>query len=136
MTPKTLVVLGPVSLVLTTWVVTGCKKDEPPPPLPSAAPIATAPPAPLQLRPEDAGVKAPPHDAGKKVGKGGPGGGGLGPCCKALEQNAASAPPPNNGYMLQAAQMCKALNAQGAPKTAVNSLLGLLRGAGLPAACK
>lgn len=136
MTSKTLIILSPLSLAMTTWLATGCKKDEPPPPLPSAAPVATAP-APLQLKPEDAGVKALPVDAGKKkvAGKGG-GGGGLGPCCAALQQNAASAPPPTNGYMLQAAAMCQTLNAQGAGKAAVGSLLGLMRGAGLPAACK
>ncbi len=137
MTSKTLALLVPASVLLATWMVTGCKKDEPPPPLPSAAPVATAPPAPLQLKPEDAGVAAPtPVDAGKKVAKGGGGGGGLGPCCAALQQNAASAPPPNNGYMLQAAAMCQALNKQGAGRAAIGSILGLLRGAGLPAACK
>jgi hypothetical protein len=136
MTHQTLIRLSSASLVLTSWLVTGCKKDEPPPPLPSAAPVATAP-APLQLKPEDAGVKALPVDAGKKkTGGHGSGGGGLGPCCAALQQNAASAPPPTNGYMLQAAAMCQSLNAQGAGKQAVGSLLGLMRGAGLPAACK
>jgi len=136
MKQKTLVSVSAVPLALATLVVTGCKKDEPPPPLPSAAPVATAP-APLQLRPEDAGVTPPlPVDAGKKVAGHGTGGGGLGPCCAALQQNAASAPPPNNGYMLQAAAMCEALNKQGAGRQAIGSLLGLLRGAGLPAACK
>ena len=97
----------------------------------------TAAPAPLQLKPEDAGVR-PPVDSGvkKKVGHGG-GGGGLGPCCKALQQNAVSAPPPTNGYMLQAAALCSALAAQGKDKAAIGGmLLGALKGAGMPAACK
>src|SRR6185295_16087296 len=131
MTLKTSLGLSAVSIVVTTLMVTGCKKDEPPPPLPSAAPVATAP-APLQLKPEDAGVKAPPPDAGKKkTGKGG-GGGGLGPCCAALQQNAASAPPPTNGYMLQAASICQAMNAQGAGKQAMGAIITALRGAGMP----
>jgi hypothetical protein len=133
----TLGLLAPVSFLMATGVVTGCKKEEPPPPLPSAQPV-TAAPAPLQLKPEDAGVKPPPTDSGvKKVAHGGGhGGGGLGPCCAALQQNAASAPPPTNGYMLQAAAMCQALNAQGMGKAAVGQLLGLMRGAGMPPACK
>lgn len=132
----TLGLLAPVSLFMATGMVAGCKKEEPPPPLPSAQPV-TAAPAPLQLKPEDAGVKAPQADSGvKKVAHGGGHGGGLGPCCAALQQNAMSAPPPNNGYMLQAAAMCQALNAQGQGKAAVGQLLGLLRGAGMPAACK
>jgi hypothetical protein len=134
MTLTTRLGLSAASLVLSTLAVTGCKKDDPPPPLPSAAPVATAP-APLQLRAEDAGVKAP-VDAGKKKTGGPGGGGGLGPCCKALEQNAASAPPPNNGYMLQAAATCRALNAQGAPRASMMNALAMLKAYGIPAACK
>jgi hypothetical protein len=120
------------SLVLATFAVTGCKKDEPPPPLPSAAPVATAP-APLQLKPEDAGVKAP-VDAGKKKVGGGGGGGGITACCKALMQNAQSAPEPTKTYMLQAGAMCTAT--QGAGRAALGPVLAALRGAGVPAACK
>ena len=121
-----------VSLVLSTLAVTGCKKDEPPPPLPSAAPVATAP-APLQLKPEDAGVKAAPVDAGKKK-VGGGGGGGIAACCKALMQNAQSAPEPTKTYMLQAGALCQA--SQGAGRAALGPVLAALRGAGVPAACK
>jgi len=133
---NTLRLVAPLSLAVTTVLVTSCKKEEPPPPLPSAAPVAAAP-APLQLKPEDAGVKLP-ADAGakKKVAHGGGGGGGLGPCCAALQQNAASAPPPTNGYMLQAAAACQAMNAQGMGRAAVGQLMGMLRGAGMPPACK
>jgi len=132
---NTLGLIAKVSVVLASTVVAGCKKDEPPPPLPTAQPVVAAP-APLQLKPEDAGVKLPPVDSGvkKKVGHGG--GGGLGPCCSALMQNAASAPPPTNGYMMQAAAACQALNANGAGRAAIGQLLSMLHGAGMPAACK
>ncbi len=132
MTLMTRLGFSAVSLVLSTLAVTGCKKDEPPPPLPSAAPVATAP-APLQLKPEDAGVKAPPVDAGKKK-TGGAGGGGIAACCKALMQNAQSAPEPTKTYMLQAGAMCTAT--QGAGRAALGPVLAALRGAGVPAACK
>jgi hypothetical protein len=126
-----------LSVVAASSVAMGCKKEEPPPPLPSAQPV-TAAPAPLQLKPEDAGVKMP-VDSGikKKVVGHGSGGGGLGPCCAALQQNAASAPAPTNGYMLQAAALCSALAAQGKDKAAVGGmLLGALKGAGMPAQCR
>lgn len=132
-------ILGHVaaSLLVSTWVV-GCKKDEPPPPLPTAQPVATNP-APLQLKPEDAGVKMPPPDAGakKKVMHGGGSSGGLSACCSALQQNSASAPEPTKTYMMQAAQLCKAVAAQGGNKSAFGGMLmNALRGAGVPVACK
>jgi hypothetical protein len=131
MTLTTRLGFSAASLVLSMLAVTGCKKDEPPPPLPSAAPVATAP-APLQLKPEDAGVVAP-VDAGKKK-TGGAGGGGIAACCKALMQNAQSAPEPTKTYMLQAGAMCQAT--QGAGRAALGPVLAALRGAGVPAACK
>jgi hypothetical protein len=125
-------------LCLAMAAATGCKKEEPPPPLPAPQAV-TAAPAPLQLRPEDAGIKLPSADAGgKKVvhgGGGGGGGGGLGPCCQALIQNSASQPEPQKTYMLQAGQMCKVFLAQGMGKQVVGQLMGLLRGASMPAAC-
>jgi len=127
--------LAPLSLAAASLAV-GCKKEEPPPPLPSAQPVA-ATAAPLQLKPEDAGV-AKPAEAGapKKVGHGG-GGGGLSACCAALSQNSTMAPEPTKTYMVQAAAMCQALAAQGKDKAAVGGmLLGALRGAGMPAACR
>ena len=114
----------------------GCKKDEPPPPLPSAAPAAApTPTAPLVLEPEDAGVVDAAEDAGKKVGGGT--GSSLKACCAALAQNAKSAPPPNNQYMEAAALACNAAvgagQSQGAAMAAINAAL---RGAGLPSGCR
>jgi len=127
--------LALVSLVAASALAVGCKKDDPPPPLPTAAPV-TASAAPLELKPEDAGV-APPVDAGKKKVTGG-GGGGLTACCSALAQNANSAPTPEmKAQMQQAAAMCSAFAAQGKDRSSVGGiLLGVLRGAGLPASCK
>jgi len=128
--------IAPALLLLATGAVTGCKKEEPPPPLPSAAPVATAPPAPLQLKPIDAGAPPAPSASAKPVGHGS-GGGGLGPCCAALAQNAASAPEPTKSYMVQAAAMCSSFAAQGRDKAALAGILmGILRGAGMPTACK
>lgn len=124
----------------------GCKKDEPPPPLPSAAPAPT-PAAPVQLAPEDAGpdvydagsvedAAADAADSGKKL-TGSASASGLKRCCAALQQNAASAPPPTNVYMLQAAAVCNAAVAAGKDKNSVlGALSGALRGAGLPASCR
>ena len=133
------IVIG-VLVPLAAFSAPGCKKDEPPPPLPSAAPAPT-PAAPVVLAPEDAGpdvVDAGEDvvDAAVKRGTGG-GGGGLARCCAALQQNAASAPPPTNTYMLQAAAVCNAAVAAGKDKNSVvGALSGALRGAGLPAACR
>ena len=115
---------------------TGCKKDEPPPPLPSAPPAASTPAAPqtLELAPEPV-----PSDSAAEVKKPGGGGGGasLGKCCAALIQNSKSAPPPNNTMMLQAGQVCQAAVAAGqaAPQilTAVRAAMG---GAALPPGCQ
>ncbi len=136
MTRTTLGLAASLSALLAAVLVTGCKKDEPPPPLPSAAPVA-APPAPLQLKPEDSGVKPMPVDSGiKKPKAGGGSAGGLGPCCKALQQNANSAPEPTRTYMIQAAAACQLLAGQGQGKGALAPVIAALRGAGMPASCK
>lgn len=125
--------LAPLSLVALAAV--GCKKEEPPPPLPSAPPV-TANTAPLQLKVEDAAVPPAP-DAAPPPKKGGGGGGGLSACCNALTQNATMAPEPTKTYMTQAAAMCAAFAAQGKDKAAVAGIImGALRGAGMPTACK
>jgi len=113
----------------------GCKKEEPPPPLPTAQPVATAAP-PLQLKAEDAGVEVIDAAPPKKTGGGGRAG-GLGPCCAALSQNATMAPEPTKTYMLQTAALCQGLAATGKDKAAVGGiLLGALKGAGMPVQCK
>jgi len=120
-------------LVISTY---GCKKDEPPPPLPSAAPAATpTPTAALELAPEPAPVDSAP-DAGKKPG-GGVAGPGLMNCCKALLQNAASAPPPNNLYMTQAGQLCTAMVQGGQGSGPIlSAIAGKMGGANMPTACR
>ncbi|MBK7581481.1 MAG: acyltransferase [Myxococcales bacterium] len=113
----------------------GCKKEEPPPPLPSAAPAST-PSAPLVLEVEDAGDDGDAADADADAKKGTyvPSA-SLKACCNALAQNAASAPPPTNMYMMQAAAACNAAVAQG--KTSVAGIVsGALKGASMPAACR
>jgi hypothetical protein len=116
----------------------GCKKDEPPPPLPSAAPVTAPPPtAPIELVPEE--PAPPPSASASATAK--PGGVGvsssLKKCCSALTQNAANAPEPNKTYMLQAAAVCNAAVAAGQSSGAVvGAVSAALRGAGMPGACK
>jgi hypothetical protein len=112
----------------------GCKKDEPPPPLPEPKAVVTTEEVPLELKPEDAGPppveKATPKATTRKAG-------GLAQCCTALRQNAANAPEPTKGYMLYAAGACDLAAAQGKDKqSAVSVITNALKGAGLPSACK
>jgi hypothetical protein len=100
-------------LPLTSVVYLGCKKDEPPPPLPSAAP-ATTPSAPLVLEVEDAAPPVEDADAdadAKKVGTGTPA--SMKRCCAAVAQNAESAPEPTKSYMKTLAAACMAAAAGG-----------------------
>ncbi|HMA94088.1 MAG TPA: hypothetical protein VKP30_15460 [Polyangiaceae bacterium] len=126
-----------VALPISLLAFTGCKKDDPPPPLPSAASAAPEPNPVLAIEP----VPDVVPDAGVPVKKGGGGvaspAANLQACCNALAQNAASAPEPNATYMKQAAGTCGVLAAQGKDKgTLIAAIAGLLKGAGLPAACK
>ncbi len=125
-----------LTLCLAGFGLVGCEKDEPPPPLPAAT-AEEKPEEPLVLEAEDAGEE---EDAAvKKVG-----GGGtfrkksdLAACCAALQQNAANAPPPTNLYLGQAAAYCQALAAQGKDKaSAASGIAGMLKGAGMPGACR
>lgn len=68
---------------------------------------------------------------------GGGGAGGLGPCCAALRQNAASAATPDQkNAMLQAAAICD--GARNNPQTAavIGQIRGMLRGANMPSSCQ
>jgi hypothetical protein len=133
-------VLGPVLLGLVVSSLAtgylGCKKDEPPPPLPSAAPAAVpTPTAPLELAPEEPVASAAPVESAKKAGGGVPAQ-SFAKCCAALTQNAASAPEPTKTSLTQAAGICNSLVAAG--KTGpgiVSAIQGLLRGVGMPSAC-
>ncbi len=78
----------------------GCKKDEPPPPLPSAAPAAVpTPTAPLELAPEE--LPAASASASVKKPTGGAPAQSFAKCCAALTQNAASAPEPTKTSLTQ-----------------------------------
>jgi hypothetical protein len=120
------------------------KKEDDVPPAPSAAPTPAPTPTPVAVLTEE-DAAAPIEDAAadvKKPGVGKPADvAGLRACCTALEQNAASMPPPNNAFALQAAAVCKSLvSGLAAGSTtkagALGSIGGMMRGANLPPACK
>lgn len=119
--------------MLAMLPLTSCKKDEPPPPLPSAAPQAAPPPQPVELQPiAEAMPDAAVAIAAKKATGAKPA--SIAACCAALEQNAANAPEPNKTYMTQAAAFCKS---QGAANPAIVGIIqGILKGAHLPDTCK
>jgi hypothetical protein len=132
-------VLGPVLLgLLLSSMATGymgCKKDEPPPPLPSAAPAAVpTPTAPVELVPEE--PPAASASASVKKPTGGAPAQSFAKCCSALTQNAASAPEPTKTSLTQAAGLCNSLVAAGkSGPGVVSAIQGLLRGVGMPSAC-
>jgi hypothetical protein len=121
------------------------KKEDDVPPAPSAAPTPAPTPTPVAITTEeDAG--APVEDVAPDVKKTGGTGkpadvAGLRACCTALQQNAASMPPPNNAFALQAAALCQSLvSGLAAGSTtkagALGSIGGMMKGANLPPACK
>jgi hypothetical protein len=133
--------------VFATFAVgaSGCKKKEEEPPMPT--PVAVAPlPAPVPVAivtEEDASM--PIEDAApdvKKVVRSAPADvAGLRACCTALQQNAASMPPPNNTYALQAAQVCQSMvtaiaSGSASKAGALGSIGSVMKGANLPPACK
>jgi hypothetical protein len=132
-------VFGPVLLGLVVSSMAagymGCKKDEPPPPLPSAAPAAVpTPTAPVELVPEEVPVAS--ASASVKKPTGGAPAQSFAKCCAALTQNAASAPEPTKTSLTQAAGMCNSLVAAGkSGPGVVSAIQGLLRGVGMPSAC-
>lgn len=123
-----------LSSLLVGLSLLSCKKEEAPPPLPSAAPQAAPVPQTVELQPiAEAALDASAPPA-TKAASGGGAKATISACCAALEQNAASAPEPNATYMKQAAAFCKA---QGSANPAIiNVIAGMLRGAGMPASCK
>jgi hypothetical protein len=150
---KTLIAVGYLPLLVGLLAAlpgsSGCKKkEEEMPPAPSAAPPPPAPapvPTPVVIAPEeDAGavIEDAGGDVKKAVGKAAPADvAGLRACCTALQQNAASMPPPNNAYALQAASLCTSLvNGLAAGTTtkggALGAIGGVMKGANLPPACK
>ena len=132
-------VLGPVVLGLLVSSLAagymGCKKDEPPPPLPSAAPVAAPAPTPELVLAEEPVASAAPVESAKKVGGGAPAQ-SFAKCCAALTQNAANAPEPTKTSLTQAAGICNSLVAAGKSGPGiVSAIQGLLRGVGMPSAC-
>lgn len=142
---KTLVATVVMPALVALLACSGCKKKDddvapmPPPPPPTSAPT------PVLIAPEeDAAVDAPDDvepDVKKVTGAAKPPDvAGLRACCNALQQNAASMPPPNNAYALQGAAICQSMVAAMAAGTqskagALAVIGGALRGAGLPPAC-
>jgi len=131
-----------------TFGAGGCKKkEEDPAPLP--APVVVAAPAPtpepVVIAPEEE-AGPPIEDAGadakKPAVRSAPADvAGLRACCTALQQNAASMPPPNNTYALQAAQVCTSLvgaiaSGSASKAGALGTLGSVMKGAHLPPACK
>jgi hypothetical protein len=122
-------------LMMMGQAIQGCKKDEPPPPMPVDKEEPPATPATVVLTPiEDAGDEDGDGDA-KPVGRG-TYVGNLAACCAALQGNAASAPPPQNIYYQSAAAYCNGANKSGQSASAVNTIRGMLRGANLPSSCR
>jgi hypothetical protein len=113
-----------------------CNPDKDPEPLPEAA-TTEQPETSLVI--EDAGEDvedASDADADAKPIPGRPAP-NLKACCDALSQNAASAPPPMNLYMQQAADACRTAIAQGKDKSTISGIIsGMLKGAQMPAACR
>jgi hypothetical protein len=149
---KTLIAVASVRLLIALTGLgasglSGCKKkEEDIPPPPPAAPAPTPAPTPVTITTEEEAA-APVEDAAPDVKKVVPhvsapaDVAGLRACCQALQQNAASMPPPTNTYALQAAQVCSSLvSALAAGATtkagAMGSIAGILKGANLPPACR
>lgn len=130
--------LGAFALVLLAAFCAGCKKDEAPPPLPIVQAEEKKAEVPFELTPEDAGVPAAPKEKKKtRRRRSSKPKGSLKSCCNALRQNAANAPEPTRQYMTAAATTCDLLATQGKDKnTAAAMIVGMLKGAGLPAQCK
>lgn len=113
--PRTWLIPITAGLLLPLAMVSspGCKKDEPPPPLPSAAPAATETSAPLTLEIEDAGEPVEDAEAGPKKTYTGGSSASMKKCCQAVSQNAENAPEPTKSYMKQLAAACFAAAAAG-----------------------
>ena len=109
---RTLLIPIGLGLLLPVMVTScqGCKKDEPPPPLPSAtAPAATSAPT-LELAVEDAAVPdVDDADAGRRRSRREASASNLKKCCQAIKQNAANAPMPTKAYLENLAATCFAM---------------------------
>ena len=120
-------------LITISGNIAGCKKDEPPPPMPEGTAQGTAPVQTIDV-PVDAPEEVGDADADAKPTGGG--GSNIMACCNALANAAGQSPPPNNMYLKAAADYC--MGASKAPNTrqTLSQIAGMLRGASLPGACR
>ena len=130
-------VLGAAALGWCAALATGvgaCRKDEPPPPLPpTATPTAAPTPNSIVIEAEDASLPPAPSAS---VTRGVPRPPSFSKCCAALLQNASLAPEPNRTYLNAAANLCSSMVLAGkSGPSIISAVQGLLRGAGMPAAC-
>ena len=128
-------VFGAVSFAWCALLATGvvaCHKDDPPPPLPpEPAPTVAPTPSQIKIEAEDAGAPPAPSahiiDGSHRS---------FAKCCFALLHNAALAPEPNKTYLNSAGNLCSNMVAAGkSGPSIVSAVQGMLRGAGMPAAC-
>jgi hypothetical protein len=141
MAPKSVMRTLAVPTVLGLLIALGlvfpaCKKDEPPPPLPSASEAPSEPAPALTLAPEEDAGEDADADAKKATGPYKPAK-SLANCCAALAQNAQSAPAPTNTYMMTAAGICQGMVAQGKDNAAILAAVrAAMKGAALPGGCQ
>lgn len=83
---------------------------------------------------DSAGVFGSMRSIGKATGGADPT--GIGACCKALRQNAPTAPLEYQSTMLIAAGVCDTLRNDPAGKAALAQVRGMLKGANIPADCR
>jgi len=63
-------------------------------------------------------------------------GGGIGPCCAALHQNANSAPPDQKAMYAQAAAICDGIKNNPQAQMMLGTVRAALRGANMPSSCR
>ncbi len=147
-------------VVVTVATLHGCARSEPPPEVPvttavlateSSASASTATPAPLPVASSarasaepvdepDAGEEATPLDGSPTAPVSASRRAPLLRCCQALMQSAASSPPPQNMYLLDAGHYCNAVRGSVSSAQQRASTLVVLRialhGAPLPSSCR
>ena len=85
---------------------------------------------------EDGGDDASLFGSLRSIARAGAWGPSIPACCKALEQNAVSAPPDKKGAYLLAIGACKAAMANPDTAAAIRTIQAAAKGIGLPAECR